>query len=467
MRTLRGRLVLSSLLVALVALGATGAAFLYSLSPVFDTVARDLALPTVTQVSEVLLDQVEQGASPDAIVAELPRSFPNVSFRYSQASRWSGPPTGVVVVTEEPRTGERSIQLGEAPTALPMQVLRKGDDVRFFLPVVDRRGYVQGILEVRPATPLSYMLRQVNRSLILAAAAGGALALAMAWLLSRQVTRPVHQLGAAAARLAQGHLSERAPGGGPQELADLAQQFNTMAGHLDASFDALEQERDRLRRFAGDASHELKTPLAALRAFLDLLESAPAADRAELLADARRQVDRLDRLTRQLLELTRLEAAGQSLRLAPGDLRAPVNCAVTAARPQAGARSIALAVDLPLDPVLVEMDAPRLEQVVANLLENALKFTPPGGRVQVTLASAAPGQARLTVQDTGPGIPPEDLPRVFERFFRGTHTQAVEGSGLGLSIVQAVVAAHGGEVRAASPPEGGARFDVLLPLQPR
>ena len=262
-------------------------------------------------------------------------------------------------------------------------------------------------------------------------------------------------------------LSTRAPVQGNDEIGLLARQFNQMAAALETSFAALEAERDTLRRFIADASHELRTPITALKTFNELLQGPAAADppaQAEFLAESRTQLARLEWITANLLDLSRLDAGLVKLDLAAHDVGDLLDAAAAPFRLQAQDKEIVLSVSAPPAPMTVVCDLARIEMVLANLLDNALKFTPAHG--QITLSAAATGDSvHLSVADSGPGISPDDLPHIFERFYRGQ--SSARGSGLGLAIAQSIAAAHGGHVAVESQPGQGSRFTVILPSAER
>ncbi|MBE0698060.1 MAG: HAMP domain-containing histidine kinase, partial [Anaerolineaceae bacterium] len=262
-------------------------------------------------------------------------------------------------------------------------------------------------------------------------------------------------------QMSSGDLAARAPSGGAGEIGQLSRQFNHMAERLQISFTALSAERDALRRFIADASHELRTPITALHNFIELLQGPASEDhtvRDEFLAESQAQVHRMEWITANLLDLSRLDAGLVELERKVFNLSDLLQSTAAPFLPAAQEKEINLVVHSPSQGNIF-CDKTRMGIVISNLLDNALKFTPPGGEIELS-GEQQGDRAIIRVQDSGVGISNEDLPHIFDRFYRGRTTET--GSGLGLAIVQSIVQAHGGTVAVISQPGQGSRFTITL-----
>jgi two-component system sensor histidine kinase BaeS len=296
------------------------------------------------------------------------------------------------------------------------------------------------------------------RAVLGAAGLAAVLALLAAVVVSRRITRPVLRLIETARDRGRGNRAARVGDvpGAPAELQELAVAFDQMADNLSA--------QEQLQRdLVADVAHELRTPVAVLQANTEALLDGVVAHTPEQTASLHEEVLRLGRMVQDLQTLAAAEAAALQLNRVRCDL-ADVAAAVAEAF-QASFAAARVSFASQLEPAPVQADPGRLHQVIGNLLSNALKFTPSGGRVRLTL-SAAGGQARLEVSDTGPGISPEEQPHVFDRLWRGAHASDAAGSGIGLAVAAELAEAHHGTIKVASEPGHGSRFTLILPLAP-
>lgn len=293
-------------------------------------------------------------------------------------------------------------------------------------------------------------------------AAGGtvlALGLGGGWYLTTRAIRPIDEISATAAKIAAGDLSQRI------NTADTDNELGRLAGVLNSTFARLEAAFAQQARFTADAAHELRTPVTVMLTHTQnaLATECPSEDHREAFAACQRAAQRMRRLIESLLQLARLDAGQEPMRREPFDLSQAAGECVALIRPLAAERSIEVECDLP--PVTCIGDAERIGQVVTNLLTNAIQYNHPRGRVLLR-ARAEHGLAVLSVSDTGPGIAAEDLPHVFERFYRAdkSRSTAAGRTGLGLAISKAIVEAHGGALEVSSSPGAGTTFTLRLPL---
>jgi len=292
-----------------------------------------------------------------------------------------------------------------------------------------------------------------------AAAVVGVIGLIAGIWISRSLTAPLNYLEEAAQAIGRHDLSYRVPVGGTQELAQVARAFNQMAADL-------ERGEELRRNLVADVAHELRTPLTVLlgnlRAILDDVYRMDKKEMAQLYDQTRHLI----RLVNDLHELAQAEARQLPLDLQPTDLAQLVQSAAVLFAPMAEAQSVSLQTELADDLPLIQADPARLTQVLHNLLSNALRHTPAGGRITVS-AGTVPGYVAISVADTGEGIAPENLARVFDRFYRTDRARSRDtgGAGLGLAIVRAMVELHGGWVSVTSERIGrGSVFTIQLPL---
>jgi two-component system sensor histidine kinase MprB len=349
----------------------------------------------------------------------------------------------------------KQVYASGAGGSVPLQTLIGADGNPYRVATVS---VIKGSLAVQIGYQLSDMdhaLAYLRLVLILVAIGGIALAAGIGWAVGRASIRPVEHLTVAAEHVtATQDLSATIHDKGNDELARLARSFNAMLAALAAS-------RHQQAQLVADAGHELRTPLTSLRTNIEVLMRAkelPEDDYQALLGDVRAQLGELTTLVGDLVDLSREEE--QQPEPEPVPFEQIVEHAVERAKRRAGS----LHFDVSLQPGPVLAQSALLERAVLNVLDNAAKWSPPGGHVRVTLEANSAWY--LTVTDEGPGIASEDLPHIFNRFYRAPSARSMPGSGLGLAIVQQVVTSHGGNVTISSPPSGGTKVEIVLPLDP-
>jgi len=300
----------------------------------------------------------------------------------------------------------------------------------------------------------------VQSALWLTGLAAGGIALLLGFGLLHQLTRPLHELTAATRKIARGQLSQRVSVRSADELGQLAQSFNEMAA-------SLEQAEETKRRLIADISHELRTPINSLRIGLEALMDGVLPPTPESFASLHNETLLVGRLVADLGQLALADAGQLSIKKQPCDLRRLLQQIQATIGVQLEEQEIKLEIQPPQDLPPLEADVQRLEQVLLNLLSNAMRHTPPGGTIRITARVLDDRSVQISVCDSGPGLSEEDLPHIFERFYRAdrSRARASGGSGLGLAIAKALVEAHGGRIWAENAPTatGGACFHFTLP----
>ena len=302
--------------------------------------------------------------------------------------------------------------------------------------------------------PEAQVRTTLSRTALVGAGIAVAVAIGIALFVAGRVSRPLVALADAASEMGSGRRGVRV------ELGDQPGELGVLASAFDEMSVSVEREETLRRQLVRDVAHEVRTPLAILRGTTEGLVDGVLEPDEETLRSLHDEVLRLTRLVGDLETLAAADAARLRLELRPIDLSEVAGAAVGLAKAAAADQDVELGSDLA--PAIAEGDPERLRQVVLNLLSNALRHTPSGGRIDVRTATQG-GDAVLEVLDTGSGIAEEDLPHVFERFYRGRDAESSAGSGIGLAVASELVSAHGGTIEAANRPEGGAAFTVRLP----
>lgn len=380
-------------------------------------------------------------------------------------------PDGAVLAASTPELLRARVETGPGNQLSVVQEDRSGRTVlvkRTVLvgavpePIRGPDGALVGMLYPHPRTDDGLetaeprFLRSVNRWLLYSAVGSGALALLLTLALSRRILGPVESLTTAARRMGTGDLSTRVAVRSRDEIGELARAFNAMA-------EALERNEALRRSLVNDVAHELRTPLTNLRCQIEAIQDSLLEATPEIVRSLHEETLLLGRLVNDLQDLALAEAGRLPLERATVEVTGAIEAALASIRPRAAERGIELRAEV-ASALAVDADRQRLGQILRNLLANAITHTSEGGAITVE-GRAQDGFVALAVRDTGPGIPPEHLPHVFDRFYRAdpSRARASGGAGLGLAIVKELVEAHGGRVRAENAPGRGAVFTFTMP----
>jgi heavy metal sensor kinase len=441
-----------------------GVSVYLGLSQYLEWALREALSQQAKQIGEAWLGEV--GVSGESYVAEeINEHFsPKVNDRFVRITRDDG---GVMYLSEEPeskrfdpsRVPPLKAQAGHE-SLREVHLTADSELMIFAMPFTAKNGS-RYVIEVGAS---NQEIERVLRGLLLAIAIGlpivVTIAIAGGYLLMRRALRPVDEITQSAERITSRNLSERLPVAQTgDELERLSVGLNRMIARLDESF-------QHIHRFSADASHELRTPLTILRGELEAAAQQPqiTPELRETLGSALEETERLSRIVESLMAISRLDAGEARMERTRFDLAELTSSTTEQMRLLAEDKDIALRCEAEQQ-VRVEGDRARLKQVIVNLVDNAIKYTYPGGLVGVKVC-ATNGRAMLEVKDNGVGIPPEALPHIFERFYRvdKARSRQMGGAGLGLSITKAIVTAHGGQVRVESVEGEGSRFLVELPI---
>ena len=355
----------------------------------------------------------------------------------------------LVAYSRESRTELLDDSLTSAEIRLALPLHQDGQTIGYLLPEGD---------QVFTSANETFLVTRLNQAAITAVAIAGSVALFLALLLSYNLMRPVRALTEAASKLATGDLSHRVQVKGKNELATLGLTFNHMA-------QSLQQAEDSRRALTADIAHELRNPLAVQRAHLEAIEDGVYPLAQESLVTIEEQNRMLTRLVDDLRTLALADSGQLHLEFIPTDFPDLVKRVSTRFEPQAAERGIEIHRSIGGNCPLLRVDSQRIQQILHNLLSNAIRYSPNDGIIYLVLEHN-PGEVVLSIRDNGPGIPDEVLPNIFDRFFRGdkSRVRTKGGTGLGLSIARKLAQAHGGDINAKNHPEGGAVFELSLTI---
>lgn len=464
-QSLRAKLTIANILPILVLTPLLSLYLLYSLEDWF----TQKLLQRLSQQAQALLIQVQE--QPQLLTdPQAAQTFLATVASITDAHVLLLNKTGVILgstrveYTERIGTRYTGPAIEQALQGTPVQGVGPGlitEVVYVMLPVAGSAG-LQGVLRLSyEVDDLHTQFRQLRWLVLGGVGATALLGLGLGLALAVTITRPIHQVVQRIQAVAAGHYHTRVTWQRQDEIGMLAQSFNAMAGRLE------EAENARQRQLAAIA-HELARPLTGMRAAVETLLDGALADAemgAVLLNGLQEELARLERLTRTLQGLDQRVLQPLRLQRTPVELARLIQGSVAHFEPIAARLGITLGVQLPVDLPPLAADEDRLIQVFTNLLDNALKFTPRGGQVLIT-AGAADQTVWIKVSDTGVGIAPDELPYIFQQFYRGAESRPPEkrGMGLGLTLCREIITAHGGQITATSQVGQGTQFTITLPL---
>jgi len=433
------KLLLSYVLVILVAIGTVSAFVVRSTGQEFEKYEERNEELHIIRMEQVILDYYSQGwAGVQTLVEEM-------STLYDQR----------VVLTDS-----KGVVVADSGRSLLGKNFN--DRPEWASRLLSHEGTTLGTLYVsqelpEDATLVKGLAESINRFLLWGGALAIIAALILTFVLSRRISAPLHSLTVAARRLGQGDLSQKVLTRDKGELGELTEAFNTMAGDLERA--------DRLRRhLMADTAHELRSPLYNIRGYVEAIQDGVTKPDAKTISSINEEVVLLCHLVDDLRELALAESGELKLSFRPEDVADMVNHALVAVQPKAEAKEISLLVHIPEGLPPVKVDFQRIVQVLRNLLENAIIYTPKGGSMAIS-ARQQSGMVEISVADNGEGIAEEEIRNIFERFYRldKSRTRATGGSGLGLTIAQYLVEAHGGKIWVQSKLGEGSCFLFTLP----
>ena len=459
--SLQFRLVLGFALTIAFALAIVGTFISFATETQVERFESDEAMAQAGRVSEFISNYYVEDYHPAEPGAEL-QSIVQQAADISGLRITTFDASGNIVAESNPPYISNSIENADQPRDVEAFPLLSDGEIVGSLTASSDFQVDPAAQQLAPVGPeASRISRHVNRYLLWAGIGAAALGTMLVWMLARRTLAPVQRLGVTARQLGRGDLSQRAEITGPTEIRQLARSFNSMAADL-------EEAESRRRSLTADIAHELRTPTSNIQGYMEAIKDGLFQPTPETIDTIHEQSLLLSRLVEDLRLLAQVDSGELPLQRMQTDIGQLLQSGVEALRPRAEIKGVALNIDAAQSLPSLDLDPARIAQVIGNLLDNAITHTPEGGAVTVS-AHAAAGTVAVEIADTGSGIPPEDLPRLFDRFYRAdpSRSRATGGTGLGLTIAGRLVEAHGGSIEAESVVGQGSRFIIRLPDERR
>jgi len=468
--SLSWRLVISYVLVIFIALALAFITLVVVARPIQNRLSAAKLAAQSRLLARQINNEYKRGATTDQIAQQIGQRPADSAARLLFVT-----PAGIILADSDNAWAGQEFPVTDTANQTGRFTPPAGDTFNFSASQVEQANQVAGYVVALAARPpiVPAVFAEMSWGFALAALVALLVSLLASAVIARSVVRPLQKIGDAAAAVAAGDYAHRLPQEGPPEIRRVAISFNAMAEQVAASQQAMHD-------FVSNVSHELKTPLTSIQGFSQAIMEGATPDetaRQKAAAIIYEEAARMARLVEDLLDLARLDSGQVVMQKTPLDLPQILNSAYTRLLPQAIEKKVALEKKWSELPAIVG-DGDRLAQVFTNLLDNAVRHTPAGGRVTIGARVAPhaplrdkPGKpergdfVEVSISDTGPGIPPEDLARIFERFYQVDKSRKRgKGAGLGLAIIKEIIDAHSGHIRAESVTGIGAKFTVLLPI---
>ncbi|GAB6138471.1 sensor histidine kinase [Halanaerobaculum tunisiense] len=471
LNSISSKLLVRFVVVSLVTLLVLGAALAYLFQDYYYSNREEEFINQGKKIANLVQSSLHKGNYQQTL------SFLKNSRRFFTGEVWVVNSKGLVLgTTQEEKFEGVQLEKEEIRQVFQGQIISKRGFSRYFdepmlftaVPIIFQQRVIGAVFVFSPLAGLSATLKELTWLLVYAALISVALASVLSFTLSKRFSRPLQKMKEIAVRMAHGNFSQRVEINSNDEIGQLATSFNYLADKLEETIASLQEKEQLQKRFVANVSHELRTPLTSIRGFIQALQDGvyeDKEDREEYYAIISQEVQRLIRLVNDLLDLSRIELGQIKMEEETVDLKSLLTSVVKNLKPTLEEKELEIDLELPTADILVWADQDRIEQVLINLISNAIDFTPAQGQITIQLQKKEQ-QVEVLIQDTGPGIPEDDLDDIWNRFHKvdKARVSTKGGTGLGLSIVEEIITRHDGQVWVTSQVGVGSTFGFSLPL---
>ncbi len=468
--TISGKLMIRFVVIVLITILILGGLFAYLFQNYYYTNKERDFVDQGKKIADLVQNSLYKGNY------EATMSFLHNSRRFFSGEVWIVNSQGLVLATtQEKKFQGVRLNKAELKQVFNGEIITKRGFSRYFdepmlftaVPIVIEKQVIGAVVVYSPLAGLASNLNELKQMLIWAALGAVILALLISYTLAQRFSEPLKEMKQKAVDMAHGNFSQRVEIDSDDEIGQLASSFNYLGNKLEATIDSLQEKEQLQQQFVADVSHELRTPLTSIQGFIKALHDGvyeSETDRREYYAIILKEVKRLIRLVNDLLDLSRIELGQIKMELKSVDLATIIDNTVKNLEPSWQEKELTVTVDLPDELPTVKADKDRIEQVLINLISNAIDFTPQGEQIEIW-GQVTAEKVEIYVADTGPGIPPDELEDIWNRFHKvdKARTSDQGGMGLGLSIVQEIIRQHEGQVWVDSEEGIGSVFGFSLP----